>query len=129
MLVEQRFKRLAGAADVEVNVRVLSSTARELRGLISQGRFREDLYHRLAVVPLEVPSLSERRDDIPMLVEHFIERLTAMSGLPRRRIALIELARTGALALLTAPGEMGADIAVGSAPVTNFSMQKKGVSE
>jgi two-component system nitrogen regulation response regulator NtrX len=86
MLVEQRFKRLAGAADVEVNVRVLSSTARELRGLISQGRFREDLYHRLAVVPLEVPSLSERRDDIPMLVEHFIERLTAMSGLPRRRI-------------------------------------------
>jgi two-component system nitrogen regulation response regulator NtrX len=86
MLVEQRFKRLAGAADVEVNVRVLSSTARELRGLISQGRFREDLYHRLAVVPLEVPSLSERRDDIPMLVEHFIERLTAISGLPRRRI-------------------------------------------
>ncbi|MEQ8405267.1 MAG: sigma-54 dependent transcriptional regulator [Oceanicaulis sp.] len=86
MLVEQRFKRIGGASDVEVKVRVLSSTARELRGLISQGRFREDLYHRLAVVPLEVPSLSERRDDIPMLVEHFIERLTAMSGLPRRRI-------------------------------------------
>ncbi|MGJ3232373.1 MAG: sigma-54-dependent transcriptional regulator [Oceanicaulis sp.] len=86
MLVEQRFKRVGGASDVEVNVRVLSSTARELRGLISQGRFREDLYHRLAVVPLEVPSLSERRDDIPLLVEHFIERLTAMSGLPRRRI-------------------------------------------
>lgn len=86
MLVEQRFKRVGGAADVEVNVRVVSSSARELRGLILQGRFREDLYHRLAVVPLEVPSLSERRDDIPMLVEHFIERLTAMSGLPRRRI-------------------------------------------
>ncbi|MFP4518307.1 MAG: sigma-54-dependent transcriptional regulator [Oceanicaulis sp.] len=86
MLVEQRFKRIGGASDVEVNVRVLSSTARELRGLITQGRFREDLYHRLAVVPLEIPSLSERRDDIPMLVEHFIERLTAMSGLPRRRI-------------------------------------------
>ena len=86
MLVEQRFRRAGGASDVEVNVRVLSSTARDLRGLISQGRFREDLYHRLAVVPLEVPSLAERRDDIPMLVEHFIERLTAMSGLPRRRI-------------------------------------------
>ncbi|MCR9128283.1 MAG: sigma-54 dependent transcriptional regulator [Alphaproteobacteria bacterium] len=86
MLVEQRFRRLGGASDVEVNVRVLSSTARDLRSLIAQGRFREDLYHRLAVVPLEVPSLAERRDDIPLLVEHFIERLTAMSGLPRRRI-------------------------------------------
>lgn len=86
MLVEQRFRRLGGASDVEVNVRVLSSTARDLRSLIAQGRFREDLYHRLAVVPLEVPSLAERRDDIPLLVDHFIERLTAMSGLPRRRI-------------------------------------------
>jgi two-component system nitrogen regulation response regulator NtrX len=86
MLVEQRFRRLGGASDVEVNVRVLSSTARDLRALIAQGRFREDLYHRLAVVPLEVPSLAERRDDIPLLVEHFIERLTAMSGLPRRKI-------------------------------------------
>ena len=86
MLVEQRFRRVGGASDVEVNVLVLSSTARDLRGLIAQGRFREDLYHRLAVVPLEVPSLAERRDDIPLLVEHFIERLTAMSGLPRRRI-------------------------------------------
>jgi two-component system nitrogen regulation response regulator NtrX len=86
MLVEQRFRRLNGTSDIEVNVRMLSSTARDLRSLIAQGRFREDLYHRLAVVPLQVPSLAERRDDIPMLVEHFIERLTAISGLPRRRI-------------------------------------------
>ena len=86
MLVEQRFKRVNGNDHVEVNVRVLSSSARDLRGLISQGRFREDLYHRLAVVPLDVPPLSERRDDIPQLVEHFIERLTAMSGLAPRRI-------------------------------------------
>jgi len=86
MLVEQRFRRLGGSGDVEVNVRVLSSTARHLRDLISKGRFREDLYHRLAVVPIKVPTLAERRDDIPLLVEHFIDRLTAMSGLPRRRI-------------------------------------------
>ncbi|PWE17195.1 sigma-54-dependent Fis family transcriptional regulator [Marinicauda salina] len=86
MLVEQRFHRVGGSGDVEVDVRVLSSTARDLRELIAQGRFREDLFHRLAVVPLEVPSLAERRDDIPMLVDHFIERLTAMSGLPRRRV-------------------------------------------
>jgi len=86
MQVEQRFRRVGGAADVEVNVRVLSSTARDLRSLISKGRFREDLYHRLAVVPIKIPTLAERRDDIPHLVEHFIERLTAMTGLPRRRI-------------------------------------------
>ena len=86
MLVEQRFRRMGGASDVEVNVRVLSSSARDLRALITHGRFREDLYHRLAVVPVDVPPLSDRRDDIPMLVEHFIERLTAMSGLARRRI-------------------------------------------
>jgi two-component system nitrogen regulation response regulator NtrX len=86
MLVEQRFRRLGGGFDVEVNVRVLSSSARDLRGLIAQGRFREDLFHRLAVVPLDAPSLAERRDDIPLLVQHFIERLVAMSGLPPRRI-------------------------------------------
>lgn len=86
MLVEQRFRRIGGGVDVEVNVRVLSSTARDLRALISQGRFREDLFHRLAVVPLTVPSLAERREDIPLLVEHFIDRLASMSGLPRRRI-------------------------------------------
>lgn len=86
MLVEQRFRRLGGGVDVEVNVRVLSSTSRDLRSLITQGRFREDLYHRLAVVPVDVPPLSDRREDIPMLVEHFIERLTAMSGLSPRKI-------------------------------------------
>jgi two-component system, NtrC family, nitrogen regulation response regulator NtrX len=86
MLVEQRFRRLGGAGDVEVNVRVLSSSAKDLRVLISQSRFREDLYHRLAVVPVEVPSLSERREDIPLLVDYFIERLTTVSGLARRQI-------------------------------------------
>ena len=86
MLVEQRFRRIGGSADVQVNVRVLSSTARNLQALIEAGQFREDLYHRLAVVPLEVPSLAERREDIPLLVEHFLERLTAISGLPARAI-------------------------------------------
>lgn len=86
MLVEQRFRRIGGGVDVEVNVRVLSSSSRDLRTLITQGRFREDLYHRLAVVPVEVPPLSDRREDIPLLVEHFIDRLTAMSGLSPRQI-------------------------------------------
>ncbi len=86
MLVEQRFRRVNGGIDVAVNVRVLSSSARDLRELISDGRFREDLYHRLAVVPIEAPSLCDRREDIPLLVDHFIERLASMSGLPRRRV-------------------------------------------
>lgn len=86
MLVEQRFRRVGGGVDVEVNVRVVSSSARDLRALIEQGRFREDLFHRLAVVPVSVPSLAERREDIPALVEHFIDRLASMSGLSRRKI-------------------------------------------
>jgi len=86
MLVEQRFRRLGGAQDVQVNVRVLSSTARDLQVMIGEGQFREDLYHRLAVVPLDVPSLAQRREDIPLLVNHFLDRLTAMSGLPARQI-------------------------------------------
>jgi len=85
LLVEQRFRRIGGAADVQVNVRVISSTAQDLAGRIQGGLFREDLYHRLAVVPVQVPALADRREDIPALVSHFVERLTASAGLPRRR--------------------------------------------
>ncbi|OLF77962.1 AAA family ATPase [Maricaulis sp. W15] len=85
LLVEQRFRRIGGAADVQVNVRVISSTAQDLAGRIQGGLFREDLYHRLAVVPVQVPPLADRREDIPALVGHFVDRLTASAGLPRRR--------------------------------------------
>ena len=85
LLVEQRFRRIGGAADVQVNVRVISSTAQDLAGRIQGGLFREDLYHRLAVVPVQVPPLADRREDIPALVSHFVDRLTASAGLPRRR--------------------------------------------
>ncbi|WP_291842460.1 sigma-54 dependent transcriptional regulator [Maricaulis sp.] len=85
LLVEQRFRRIGGAADVQVNVRVISSTAQDLAGRIQGGLFREDLYHRLAVVPVQVPPLADRREDIPQLVSHFVDRLTASAGLPRRR--------------------------------------------
>ena len=84
LLVEQRFRRLGGATDVQVNVRVISSTAQDLSARIQEGRFREDLYHRLAVVPVNVPALAERREDIPSLVDHFVDRLTRSAGLPRR---------------------------------------------
>jgi two-component system nitrogen regulation response regulator NtrX len=87
VLVEQRFRRLGGSTDVQVNVRVVSSTSRDLRGDIEQGRFREDLFHRLNVVPLRAPSLAERREDIPELAGYFVGRLAGMSGVPARQIA------------------------------------------
>ena len=84
VLVEQRFRRVGGAHDVQVDVRVISSTSRDLREEISAGRFREDLFHRLNVVPVRVPGLSERREDIAELVNHFIDRIAEASSLPRR---------------------------------------------
>ncbi|MER2607293.1 MAG: sigma-54 dependent transcriptional regulator [Siculibacillus sp.] len=86
VLVEQSFTRVGGSVKVQVDVRLVSSTARDLPREIQEGRFREDLFHRLAVVPIRVPSLAERRDDIPHLVEHFMEQISRTSGLPIRRI-------------------------------------------
>jgi two-component system nitrogen regulation response regulator NtrX len=86
VLVEQSFTRVGGSVKVQVDVRVVSSTARDLQREIQDGRFREDLFHRLAVVPIRVPSLAERRDDIPMLVQTFMEQIARNSGLPVRRI-------------------------------------------
>ncbi|QCK87474.1 sigma-54-dependent Fis family transcriptional regulator [Phreatobacter aquaticus] len=86
VLVDQSFQRFGGTTRVQVDVRIISSTARDMQTEIAEGRFREDLFHRLAVVPIKVPSLAERREDIPELVEHFVEQLATVSGLPRRRI-------------------------------------------
>lgn len=86
VLVEQKFLRLGGAQKVAVDVRIISSTSRDLELEMREGRFREDLYHRLSVVPLRVPSLAERRDDIPELITFFIAQLAQASGLAPRRI-------------------------------------------
>jgi two-component system nitrogen regulation response regulator NtrX len=87
VLVDQSFRRVGGDQDVHVDVRVVSSTSRDLREEIAAGRFREDLFHRLNVVPVNVPGLSERREDIPELVEYFIDRISEATGMPRRRLA------------------------------------------
>jgi two-component system nitrogen regulation response regulator NtrX len=86
VLVDQRFRRLNGATDVQVNVRVVSSSSRDLREDIERGRFREDLFHRLNVVPLRAPSLAEHREDIPELAAYFVSRLADMSGVSQRLI-------------------------------------------
>lgn len=87
VLVDQTFQRVGGGKKVKVDIRVVSSTCRDLPGLISVGRFREDLYHRLGVVPIEVPALAERRDDIPELIAHFARSYSAASGQPLRKFS------------------------------------------
>jgi two-component system nitrogen regulation response regulator NtrX len=84
VLVDQRFRRIGGDTEVQVDVRVISSTDKNLRDEIAAGRFREDLFHRLNVVPLRVPGLSERREDIAELVLYFIDRISEATGMPKR---------------------------------------------
>jgi two-component system nitrogen regulation response regulator NtrX len=92
VLQEQTFERVGGDRQVEVDVRVLASTNRDLGKLIAEGRFREDLYYRLNVVPLRVPALRERREDIPELVTHFMQRAADTAGLPPRRLSVDSIA-------------------------------------
>ena len=87
VLVEQSFTRVGGADKVRVDIRVLSATNRDLTQEIAAGRFREELYHRLNVVPITVPSLEARREDIAQLVQHFMAELNTAQGLPLRELA------------------------------------------
>ncbi|WP_319637540.1 nitrogen assimilation response regulator NtrX [Roseitranquillus sediminis] len=87
VLTEQQFTRVGGTDRIGVDVRVISSTNRNLPAEIESGRFRSELYHRLNVVPIDVPSLSERREDVPRLAEHFIAALNRDQGLPLRRLS------------------------------------------
>jgi two-component system, NtrC family, nitrogen regulation response regulator NtrX len=86
VLVDQTFQRVGGTSKISVDVRVVSSTSRNLETLIAEGRFREDLYHRLSVVPIRVPALAERREDIPTLVDFFMDQISLATGLPKRKI-------------------------------------------
>ncbi len=87
VLVDQQFQRVGGSERVRVDLRVISSTNRDLENEIIGGRFRQELYHRLNVVPIPVPSLEERREDIPVLAEHFIAACNETQGLPIRDIS------------------------------------------
>ena len=86
VLVDQTFQRVGGTNKVAVDVRIVSSTSRNIEAEISAGKFREDLYHRLSVVPIRVPPLAERREDIPELVNYFMEQISQFTGLPQRKI-------------------------------------------
>ena len=87
VLVDQQFQRVGGNDKVRVDLRVISSTNRNLEAEIKAGRFRQELFHRLNVVPIAVPSLEDRREDIPLLAEHFIAACHASQGLPQRALS------------------------------------------
>jgi len=78
---------VGGDKDVTVNVRVIAATNKDVNKEITEGRFREDLYHRLSVIPIHVPSLSERAEDIPLLAEHFIGLVCAEQGIAPKKIS------------------------------------------
>ncbi len=87
VLVDQQFTRVGGNDKVRVDLRVISSTSKDLLAEIEAGTFREELYHRLNVVPIAVPSLAERREDIPLLASHFIAEFNSTQGLPQREVS------------------------------------------
>jgi len=87
VLTDQSFTRVGGTRTVKVDVRVVSATARDLQGEIAEGRFREDLYYRLNVVPVAIPPLADRREDIPALVDHFVAHYAAERRVPTPEVA------------------------------------------
>ncbi len=96
-LQENVIQRVGSERDIKIDARVVAATNKDLRKEIAEGRFREDLYHRLAVILIHVPSLNERREDIPMLAEHFIALVCNEHGIPKKVFtddALIELQQT-----------------------------------
>ena len=86
VLIDQKFKRINGKNDINVNIRLISSTSKKLDDLVKVGKFREDLFHRLNVVPIELAPLNSRTEDIPLLVEYFKEKLAEINGVQKANI-------------------------------------------
>ena len=86
VLQERKLSRVGSDKDINVDVRVLAATNKNLKDEIAQGRFREDLYHRLSVIVIKVPSLDDRKSDIPILVDHFIDQICSETGMQRRKV-------------------------------------------
>ena len=86
VLIDQKFKRVNGSKDINVNIRIISSSSKNLNNVVSNGDFREDLFHRLNVVPINLPSLQERTEDIPLLVDYFKKKLSEINGVTEANI-------------------------------------------
>ena len=85
-LIDQKFKRINGTKDINVNIRIISSTAKDLKKLIEEKKFREDLYHRLNVVPIHMPPLQSRTEDIPLLIKYFKNKIAEINGVQEAEI-------------------------------------------
>ena len=88
VLIDQKFKRLNGSKDINVNIRLISSTSKNLSELVKVNKFREDLYHRLNVIPIELSSLSSRTEDIPLLINYFKKKLSEINGVQQSIIEI-----------------------------------------
>ena len=86
-LQENRITRVGGEKDLKVNPRVVAATNKDLKKMIDEGSFREDLYHRLSVILIEVPSLNDRRDDVPLLANFFIEKVCQEYGIATKKFS------------------------------------------
>jgi len=86
VLIDQKFKRVNGLNEISVNVRIISTSTKNIRDEIDKGNFREDLYHRLNVVPIILPSLKERQDDIPLLLKYFSKKIAELNGINPTKI-------------------------------------------
>ena len=86
VLIDQKFKRFNGTKEINVNVRIISTTSKKIREEIEKGNFREDLYHRLNVVPIYLPELKERTEDIPLLLNYFSKKIAELNGIPEVKI-------------------------------------------
>ena len=86
VLIDQKFKRVNGTKYINVNIRLISSTSKELKDLVSTNHFREDLFHRLNVVPIELIPLNNRTEDIPLLIDYFKKKLSEINGFPQPKI-------------------------------------------
>ncbi len=143
VLQEQSFMRLGGQRRIEVDVRVIAASNRDLQAEIAAGRFREDLYYRLNVVPIRVPPLSERRVDIPMLTDYFMARAGEASGLPPRSLSadahalfqsanwpgnVRQLRNVLEWLLIMAPGEPNTEIGVDALPPELIEAATAGLS-
>ena len=86
VLIDQKFKRINGSKDINVNIRIIASTSKDLKNEVTIGNFREDLYHRLNVVPIEIPELRSRSEDIPLLIKYFQKKTAEINGIPEIEI-------------------------------------------
>ena len=142
VLQDRRIRRVGGTEEIEVDVRVLTATNQDLETLVREKRFREDLYYRIAVIPLRLPALRERRDDIPELAAHFLEKYRDIIG--KKKIARIAPDAMEALLAYDWPGnirelenvleravalEMGAEIGLESLPFDVRSPQRRSAAE